>query len=75
MYVFENMIEIGMGKGKKWPSGAHKKVAINALLCNPRITSAEILKRNIEIINKIPKERIKKVTRAELFEMGVQVSN
>jgi hypothetical protein len=75
MYVFPEMIEIGMKKGEKWPSKAHKTVAMNALLCNPRITSAEIMKRNIEIINKIPKERIKKVTRAELFEMGVQVSN
>jgi hypothetical protein len=69
------MIDIGLKKGEKWASKVHRVVAQNALLCNPRITTCDCLQYNVSLINKIPKEKIKKVTVRDLFGMGVQVNN
>lgn len=69
MYIFNEMIDIGLGKDGKWTSNSHKKVAENILLCNPRITTASELHRCVEIINNIPQDKIEKVTAIELYHM------
>lgn len=74
MYVFSNMIDIGLKKNDKWASKAHKTVAQNVLLCNPRINTCQLMIDNVSIINAIPKEKIKKVTLHDLFDLGVMLN-
>lgn len=75
MYIFPEMIDLGLGKSEKRTSKAHKAVAQKVLLCNPRINSCDKMIHNVSIISKIPKDKIKKVTIHDLFDMGVQVNN
>jgi len=70
MYGFDSMIDMG---GEKWKSKAHRKVAIAVCICNPQVHTAEILGHNIGIINKIPNNKIKKVTWDQIREMGCTV--
>lgn len=74
MYIFPTMIDLGLKKGEKWASKAHKLVAQNVLLCNPRITTCDCLMMNVGIINGIPKEDIKKVTVIDLVNLGVMLN-
>lgn len=60
MYIFPEMIDIGLGKSEKRTSKAHKVVAQTVLLCNPRLTTCDALIHNVRLINKIPKDKIKK---------------
>jgi hypothetical protein len=71
MYILDDMIDLGLVG--KWPSPAHRTIAQIVLLNNSRITSRQLLVDNVAIINKIPKNKIKKVTFTDLFEMGVMV--
>jgi hypothetical protein len=73
MYAFDNMIEIGMEKGKKWKSKIHREVAIKVCICNPHVHTATCMAENIRIINKIPMSKIEKVTFADLIKLGCVV--
>jgi hypothetical protein len=73
MYAFEDMIEIGMPKGKKWKSDIHREVAIKVCICNPRVHTATCLEENVVIINKIPNSKIEKVTFADLTKLGCEI--
>ena len=48
-------------------------MAENTLLCNPRITSKDLLIENVSIINRIKKDKIEKVTLVDLYKMEVKV--
>lgn len=73
MYIFNEMIDLGLNKKSKWTSKAHRVVAQQVLLSNPRITSCQLMIDNVSIINAIPKDQIKKVTLHDLFDLGVML--
>lgn len=66
MYIFPEMIQLGLSDGQRWPSPAHKKVAQTVCLCNPRVRSRDTLQNMVEKINAIPKDKIKLVTLGDL---------
>ena len=70
MYMIEDMIDMGLGKDGKWTSKIHRLVAVNSCICNPRVKTMDTLSVNCEIINKIPKSKIKKITFAALVKLG-----
>lgn len=71
MYIFNDMIDMGLKEGETWKSDIHKKVAQNCLLCNPRIHTRDALTEGVGIINSIPDDKIKLVTAIDLMELGV----
>lgn len=73
MYVFEDMIDLGLGEGDEWTSDDHRKVASTVCLCNPHICSRNQLIHNVGIINKIPQEEIRTVEVADLLRMGCEI--
>lgn len=70
MYIFPEMIEMGLKEGEKWSSEDHREVAMTVCLCNPLITSRDDLQHNVGIINSISQENIRTVTGADLIELG-----
>jgi len=70
MYGFDSMIDIGMPKRSKWKSEAHREVAITVCICNPHVHDSTTLASNVRIINKIPKNKIEKVTWDQIRGMG-----
>ena len=70
MYMFPDMIDLGLADDEEWASDAHRVVASNAFLCNPNITNRDDLMHNCGIVNKISMLRIKKVTFQKLRELG-----
>lgn len=73
MYMFEDMIDMGLDAGTNWTSTAHKIVAINCCISNPAVRTKDILSHNVSIINSIPIENIKTVTLANLINMGCEL--
>ena len=73
MYAFEDMIEIGMPKNKKWKSAIHREVAIKVCITNPRVHTATCLAENVRIINKIPNSKIKTTKLGDLIRLGCQI--
>ena len=73
MYIFEEMIEMGLEEGQEWPSEIHRIIAVEVCIQNPRVNSCEILVENVRIINQIPVSDIKKVTYTRLIELGCVV--
>ena len=70
MYGFEEMIEMGLREGETWKSDAHRVVAVNMLILNPRITTRDLLMEGVSVINQIPDDQIRKVTVNDLVELG-----
>lgn len=70
MYIFEDMIEMGLEEGQEWSSEIHRIIAVEVCIQNPRITSLELLINNVRIINSIPVNEIRKVTFTNLSELG-----
>ena len=70
MYIFDEMIELGLPEGEEWPSKLHKKLAMNVLLCNPDITTRDSLIEGVKIILKIPEEEIPTLTYEKLVKYG-----
>lgn len=71
MYIFDEMIDMGLRKNQKWPSEAHRAVAMNLGLCNPLITARDDLTAVVQKVCKIPADKIKTVTFAELPHYGL----
>lgn len=65
MYAFESMIDIARPAIKKWPTPAHRKVAVAIAICNPRVRTAGSLIDIAKAVCAIPKSEIKKVTLAD----------
>jgi hypothetical protein len=70
MYVFPTMINLGFRHDEKpvWPSKAHKLVAQNVGLCNPRVTDRDTLIAIVDAVNKVPMDRIKLVDYRTLIQ-------
>lgn len=66
MYILDTMIDMGLKKGQKWPSIAHKIVAQKVCLCNSLVTDRDTLEDMVQKIIAIPTDQIKKVTPEEL---------
>ena len=69
MYLLESMIDLGK---TIWPSNDHRKVAVRIAICNPNVTTAEMLGNICRAVVKVPQSSIREVTYQELvdeFEM------
>lgn len=64
--VPEMVTELGLEEGEEWKSKVHKTVAENIVLGNPLIDSRDKLMDVVARVQKIPDDRIKKVTAGEL---------
>jgi hypothetical protein len=67
MYIFDDMIDLGLLENQKWPTRAHRKIAQTVLLCNPLVKTRDALINGTQRILKVPKKRIKKLTLDELI--------
>lgn len=70
MYCFPSMLEM---TNVKQPTKAHQKVAIQALIANPRYHTLTALIEGAEIIAKITNNKIKKITIIDLYHLGIMV--
>jgi len=71
MYMLESMIEMGLKDGQKWPSKAHRAVALNLAICNPLIKTRDDLMSVVGKVCEIPKLEIKKVKYEDLPKYGL----
>lgn len=68
MYIFPEMINLGLKEEEDWTSEDHKKVASTVLLGNSNINTRDRLTDAVGKINKIPMEEIKLVTIDDLMK-------
>jgi hypothetical protein len=69
--MLDDMIDLGLKDGQKWPSKAHREVAAALAICNSSITDRGTLTDVVQKVCTVPKSRIKTVTRADLAEYGL----
>jgi len=62
MYLIPSMIELGLKEGETFKSSAHMKVAQNYVIGNPNINTVDQMRYIVQCIQKIPMNRIKKIT-------------
>lgn len=62
MYMIADMVDLPK---QKWPSSAHRTVAVNLATCNPRVSTLDALAEVCRAVASIPITRIKTVTPAE----------
>ena len=71
MYCIPSMItNLGLGKGKDWPSDVHRIVSENSLLANPRITTRDHLMASVAWINDQDEKFLKTATIGNLVDAG-----
>lgn len=73
MYMFEEMIDMGLKLRQKWPTPAHRVVAVNIAICNPLIFTRTAFNDVVQKVCKIPKSKIKTVTLAEMPKYGLEI--
>ena len=66
MYIFPELINLGLKDGQEFPSDDHKKVAMSVGLQNASVTNRDILTEIVQAVVKVPSERIRKVTLDDL---------
>lgn len=62
MYIFPDMIDMGLKDGQSWPSDAHRVVASRLGLSNSRVTTRDALTELCQAVIAIPQDRIETVT-------------
>jgi len=72
MYVFPEMIDMGLDEGQEWPNEIYKMVAQSILLCNPMITSRDDLTNGVQKVLLIPDDKIREITFADLPDYGFE---
>lgn len=76
MYMMDDMIDIGLPDDKVWPTKAHRVVAQQVGLCNPRVTTRDALTRIVSSVLSIPNDKIEKVSLIDLVKVyGVPYIN
>lgn len=70
MYLFEDMIGLGLCEGEEWTSPDHRQVAVYSCLSNPAVSTRESLEYNVGIINSIPQGQIRTITSKGLRQLG-----
>lgn len=73
MYMLEDMIDMGLKRGQKWPTDTHRVVACNLALCNPLVRNRDTLTEIVQKVRKIPKSKIETVTMADLSTYGLRL--
>jgi len=68
MYLVENMIELGLLEGQKFPTKAHKKVAQAIALCNPNVRNRDTLTDIVQAVLKVPTAKIKTIPYEKLVD-------
>ncbi len=68
MYLIDNFVDRAL-EGE-WASNVHRQVAITLCISNPSVFSMDALANNVQIINKIPEDRIKLVTIKDIEKLG-----
>ena len=68
MYLIDDMIELGLPKGKSFPNKMYKDVAVTIGIGNPNVNSCAILEDVVQSVLSVPKNRIKTVTYLELVK-------
>lgn len=71
MYMLDDMIDMGLLSGQKWPSPAHRTVACNLALCNPMVKNRDTLTDIVQKVRNIPKTEIKTMTMSDLPKYGL----
>lgn len=66
MYIFPEMIDLGLKQNQSWPTEAHKNIAITLAICNPNVHCRDTLMDIVASVLKVSEDRIKKVTYEEL---------
>lgn len=62
MYIFDDMINMGLKENQEWPSIYHEGVAKNLLLCNPMVTTRDTLTEGVQWVLSHSEEWAKTVT-------------
>lgn len=62
MYMFPNMIDLGLKEDQEWPNEVYKVVAQRVLLCNPLVTTRDALTNGVQKILSIPDDKIETVS-------------
>ncbi len=73
MYLLEEMIDLGLKPRQKWPTDAHRVVAVNLAIGNPLIRNRDALTGIVQKVREIPKSKIKTITMAGLTEYGLDL--
>lgn len=68
MYVFPEMIDLGLSLGEDWKSPKHRIVAQNIALGNPNVRQRDTLAEICQIVNSVAMDRIETVTYRELVD-------
>jgi len=71
MYMLEDMIDMGLKPRQKWPTDAHRVVAMNLALNNPLVRTRDTLTEIVQKVRKIPKTKIETVTIPQLAGYGL----
>jgi hypothetical protein len=66
MYLFEDMVDMALPKGIKWPTEYHRKVAINLLIANPSVTTLNAIQNGVLNVLSISKGQIDSINLDEL---------
>lgn len=73
MFICEDMVDMGLNEGQEWSSDIHRAVSAAVCIGNPKVTTLDVLKNNVQIINTISENEIKKVSGFQLIEMGCDI--
>ena len=72
MYIFPEMIDMGLNEDQEWPNEIYKMVSQNILLCNPMITTRDALTNGVQKVLLIPDDKIREITFADLSDYGFE---
>lgn len=73
MYLFDDMVDMGLPDGVRWPSEMHRMAAQNLLIANPSIENMDDLKKGVLNIINIPGKTLETLTIEDLSRYGFKV--
>ena len=66
MYILPDMIEIGLKDGEEFNSEDHRFVAVSFGIANPQVTTKDQLIDIVQAVQRVPQNKIKKVSMVDL---------
>lgn len=73
MYGMEEMIDLGLMDKQKFPTKAHRVVAVNLAICNPSVSSRDHITEIVQAVISVPRSEIKTVTLKYFRDRGVNI--
>ena len=70
MYLFEDMVDMALPEGERWPTEHHRQVAIRLLIANPDINTYRAIKNGVLSILSIPVTQIQEIKLDDLSHFG-----